>query len=522
MTKKKINKNKVSLRQKLSENKRKISKILIHALLLILVVIDIFPLYWMITFSLKDNNEIKGYKKEAENTRWEEIEEAIIGITGNARDLAWDSIQRAILNESGAAVKKDKALEVKNQSAREEEIQGYIESNWEAIKTSIASIEGIFDQNRTEGVDMSKASKKEIEPLTQTPEMAEIYSQIEEIINSTVAKEVLIRPSNEPSDESESEDEEVSDKGYVYNFTFSMYNNKKRVLKAISRLYELDNAEIQDPWVAIKESVGNMMGDDMRDMLDKPETEYVPPNHVGLPGEFRWENYEKALKVGRHYDPNSATKRNTMYYYFLNSLVVSASAIVITILAAFMATYAMTRLVWKGRKTMNKFFMLGLTIPIHAAIVPVYMILSRLGWLNTYQALIIPYAAFSLAMAILISVGFMGDIPYDLDEAAFLDGCGIWGIFFRVIVPLMMPAVATVGIYTFLQCWNELLFATIFVSDGAYRTLPVGIQQLFGQYTTEWGPIGAALSIATIPTLIVYVALSKRIQAGFIAGAVKG
>ena len=86
----------------------------------------------------------------------------------------------------------------------------------------------------------------------------------------------------------------------------------------------------------------------------------------------------------------------------------------------------------------------------------------------------------------------------------------------------MMPAVATVGIYTFLQCWNELLFATIFVSDGAYRTLPVGVQQLFGQYTTDWGPIGAALCIATIPTLIVYVALSKRIQAGFIAGAVKG
>jgi raffinose/stachyose/melibiose transport system permease protein len=86
----------------------------------------------------------------------------------------------------------------------------------------------------------------------------------------------------------------------------------------------------------------------------------------------------------------------------------------------------------------------------------------------------------------------------------------------------MMPATATVGIYTFLQCWNELLFATIFVSKGQYMTLPVGVQQLFGQYTTDWGPIGAALAIATIPTMIVYALLSKRIQAGFIAGAVKG
>ena len=83
----------------------------------------------------------------------------------------------------------------------------------------------------------------------------------------------------------------------------------------------------------------------------------------------------------------------------------------------------------KGRKTMNKFFMLGLTIPIHAAIVPVFTILSKMKLLNTYAALIVPYSAFSLSMGILISIGFMGDIPYDLDEAAFLDGCGVWGIF---------------------------------------------------------------------------------------------
>ena len=171
---------------------------------------------------------------------------------------------------------------------------------------------------------------------------------------------------------------------------------------------------------------------------------------------------------------------------------------------------------------MNKFFMLGLTIPIHAAIVPVFTILSKMKLLNTYTALIVPYSAFALAMGILISVGFMGDIPYDLDEAAFLDGCGVWGIFCRIIAPLMMPAIATVGIYTFLQCWNELLFATIFVSSGKYRTLPVGVQQLFGQYTTDWGPIGAALTIATMPTIIVYIFLSKRIQDSFIAGAVKG
>ena len=187
-----------------------------------------------------------------------------------------------------------------------------------------------------------------------------------------------------------------------------------------------------------------------------------------------------------------------------------------------MATFALTRLIWKRRKTLNKFFMLGLTIPIHASIVPVYVTLSRLHLLNTYWALIIPYSAFSLSMAILVCTGFMNEIPRELDESACIDGCSIWGIFFRIIVPLMKPAVATVGIYTFLQCWNELMFANIFISKSSLKTLPVGIQALSGQYTTEWGPIGAALCLATFPTLILYIFLSRKIQESFIAGAVKG
>ena len=242
----------------------------------------------------------------------------------------------------------------------------------------------------------------------------------------------------------------------------------------------------------------------------KSNEEIFGANVMGLPQNWLWSNYSRALNVGN------------MGQYFLNSLIVTAVSIVFVLVAAIMATYAMTRLQWKGRKKMNSFFMLGLTIPIHAAIVPLYTTLSRMGMLNSYWALIIPYSAFSLSMGILISIGFMGDIPYDLDEAAFLDGCGVWGIFCRVIAPLMLPAVSTVGIYTFLQCWNELMFATVFISKEAYKTLPVGIQSLSGQYTTEWGPIGAALAMATIPTLIVYIFLSKQIQESFIAGAVKG
>ena len=242
----------------------------------------------------------------------------------------------------------------------------------------------------------------------------------------------------------------------------------------------------------------------------KNNEEIFGDNVAGLPKYWLWSNYKDAMSTGR------------MDIYFLNSIIVAVATIAITLVVALMATYALTRLAWKGRRMMNKFFMLGLTIPIHAAIVPIYITLSRLHMLNTYWALIIPYSAFSLSMGILICTGFMSDIPYELDEAACIDGCGVWGTFFRVIVPLMKPAVATIGIYTFLQCWNELMFANIFISKTEFKTLPVGIQALSGQYTTAWGPIGAALVLATFPTLIVYVFLSKRIQDSFIAGAVKG
>ena len=242
----------------------------------------------------------------------------------------------------------------------------------------------------------------------------------------------------------------------------------------------------------------------------KSNPESFGENVIGLPKEWLWSNYESALKTGN------------MPRYFLNSAIVAVATILITLAVALMATFALTRLIWKRRRTLNKFFMLGLTIPIHASIVPVYVTLSRLRLLNTYWALIIPYSAFSLAMAILVCTGFMNEIPRDLDESACIDGCSVWGIFFRIIVPMMKPAVATVGIYTFLQCWNELMFANIFISKSALRTLPVGVQALSGQYTTEWGPIGAALVLATFPTLFMYIFLSKKIQDSFIAGAIKG
>ena len=242
----------------------------------------------------------------------------------------------------------------------------------------------------------------------------------------------------------------------------------------------------------------------------KSNEEIFGSNIIGLPKEWLWSNYSTALNTGN------------MALYFVNSLLVTTLAIGISLIAAMMATYAITRIKWRLNKLTNAFFMLGLTIPIQASIVPVYVVLSKMHWLNKYSTLIVPYSAFALSMSILICTGFMVEIPYALDEAARIDGCGLAETFFRIILPLMKPAVSTVGVYSYLQCWNEFMFANVFISDSRHRTLPVGIKALSGQHTTDWGPIGAALVIATFPTLIFYLFLSGKIQESFIAGAVKG
>lgn len=242
----------------------------------------------------------------------------------------------------------------------------------------------------------------------------------------------------------------------------------------------------------------------------KSNKEIFGENVIGLPREWLWENYQKALTVGH------------MFRYFINSLIVAAGCILLTTAIALMATYALNRLVWKGRNFANSVFMLGLTIPIHAAMLPIFLIMKNLKLLNTYQSLILPYSAFSLAMAILVAGSFMESIPAELEESACIDGCGTYGIFFRIILPLMKPAFSTIAIFTFLNAWNEFMFAIVFVSDSKYKTLPVGVQELFGQYMSDWGPVGAALVIATFPTLLVYCFMSGKIQESMIMGAVKG
>ena len=252
----------------------------------------------------------------------------------------------------------------------------------------------------------------------------------------------------------------------------------------------------------------------------KENSEIFGENVLGLPKKWLWSNYADALKSGTL--STGSMMDSTIINGFKNSIIITVLTIAVTVICALMACYALTRMKWRGRETVNNIFMLGLTVPIHAALLPVFLMLKTLKMLNSYQALIIPYAAFALAMAIMIFGSFMVNIPEELEESACLDGCGTFGIFFRIILPLMRPAVSTVAIFTFLQAWNELMFAVIFNRESRFNTLPVAINTFFGSYTTKWGPIGAALVIATFPTLFVYSFISKKIQESLIAGAIKG
>lgn len=242
----------------------------------------------------------------------------------------------------------------------------------------------------------------------------------------------------------------------------------------------------------------------------KTNIEIFGGNIIGLPENWRWDNYQTALTNG-----------NVLKYFF-NSVFVCSVTLIGVLLLGTMAAYGIERLRWKLNKVTLTVFLLGIMIPLHAALLPLFVMLRDMKLLNSYGALIIPYIAFGLPIAIYIFTGFMASIPKEMEESACIEGASIYQAFFKIIIPMILPALATVAIFTFLTFWNELMFANIFINKDALKPISVGVLSLASRYTTQWGPIGAALLISTIPTLVVYTVLSKQVQNSFRAGAVKG
>jgi raffinose/stachyose/melibiose transport system permease protein len=242
----------------------------------------------------------------------------------------------------------------------------------------------------------------------------------------------------------------------------------------------------------------------------KNNVEIFGGNVLGLPKVWRISNYRDALTNGN------------VGLYFINSTIVTALTIGISSVVTATSAYAISRMKWKLSKLALTIFLLGMMVPIHSTLLPLFVILRKMQILNSYWALVLPYVAFALPMGIFVLTGFLEGIPNELEEAACLDGCNIYQIFFRIILPLLKPALSTVAIFTYLSSWNELMFANTFINNPNLKTLTVGIMSMAGQHSTEWGPIVAGLVIATLPTILIYMPLSNQVQKSLMSGAVKG
>lgn len=229
-----------------------------------------------------------------------------------------------------------------------------------------------------------------------------------------------------------------------------------------------------------------------------------------LPENPKWENYAKVW-----------TERN-ISLYFLNSVTYTLSAVMLTVVLASMVTFAITRMHWKGSRLVLGLFMVGLMIPVHSTLIPLFSTFTNINLIDNPLSIILTYTAFNLPITIMILLGFYEALPREVEEAAVMDGASIHHIFFKITLPMTMPVMATAAIINMIYNWNEFVFVNTFISSDSFKTLTVGIQNFIGQYTTDWGAIGATLVISILPILIAFLILSNRIVEGIASGSVKG
>lgn len=208
--------------------------------------------------------------------------------------------------------------------------------------------------------------------------------------------------------------------------------------------------------------------------------------------------------------------------YFRNSVWVTSASLVLVLLCASMASYALARLPFKGSTALYMLFLAGIMVPIRLGILPLFLLMRQLGLLNTHWALIFTYAASGMPMSVFLLTGFFRSLPGDLRDAALIDGCTEFQAFRRVMLPLVRPALATVAIVSFVPWWNDMFFPLLFIQDDRLKTIPLGMTIFFGQYQTDWGLLFAGMVMASLPLVALYLVMSRQFIAGLTAGAVKG
>ncbi|MFG6150292.1 carbohydrate ABC transporter permease [Halobacillus sp. B23F22_1] len=228
-----------------------------------------------------------------------------------------------------------------------------------------------------------------------------------------------------------------------------------------------------------------------------------------LPESFSFENYRLLFE-------------SEFFRFFFNSVVVSVISVVAVIILAAMASYPLARMRFKLNKPLFILFLVGMMIPIHTTLIPIFLLTRNLGLYDSIWALPGPYIAFALPVSIIIFTQFLKELPKELEESAKMDGCGQFRLFWKILFPLLTPAVATVAIYNFIQIWNEFIFALVLTNSEANATLPLGLREFYGQFSVNVPGIMAALTLASLPLLLIYFIAQEKIVKGIAAGSVKG
>ncbi len=231
-------------------------------------------------------------------------------------------------------------------------------------------------------------------------------------------------------------------------------------------------------------------------------------NPFGLPAQWLVQNLSAAWNMARI--PNS----------FFNSMLVSFTAVTLILSMSAPAAYSISRKMVP--KWVYSYFSLGIMIAAHTVLIPTFSILKEIRLFDKPQALILVYSAANLSLAIFILVGFMNSLPVEIEEAATIDGCGGIRRFIRIVLPMSRSGLATVGTLTFLNCWNEYLFAFVIIRSNRFKTLTQSIMGLQGQYASNVAMLCAGLFISILPVIIIYCLFQEQVIKGLTAGAVKG
>lgn len=239
----------------------------------------------------------------------------------------------------------------------------------------------------------------------------------------------------------------------------------------------------------------------------KSNADLVKNPVYAFPESVKWSNFSAAW--------------DKMSLYIRNSMLISVVKVPIGILIEALAAYALTRMNFRWANTLFAFFLVGMMVPFQATLVPLNMMLNHFRLANTYPGIFIVYIGFGVPFGIMVLRGFLRTIPKELDESAFIDGCGELGKFFRIILPIAMPAIATLIILDFLSTWNEFLLAQIFITKNSMLPVTAGLLTFQGQHSNDYTLLSAGVLISIVPILAVYLFFQRYFVAGM-AGAVKG